>query len=132
MMIMSPSPTDRKIREKDFLFKRPTGILLDEKQWLFLKDRYHMTPRELQVAILVCRGFKNNEIADALKISHGTVKTHLRNLYRRVRVESKVLLLLKFVEDISKHYGPSKPVPGIEIKEIPEKPGPGLRTPRKS
>ena len=129
---MSPSPTDRKIREKDFLFERPTGILLDEKQWLFLKDRYHMTPRELQIAILVCRGFKNNEIAEALKISHGTVKTHLRNLYRRVRTESKVLLLLKFVEDISKHYGPSKLGLGIEIKEIPEKPVPGLKTPQKS
>ena len=129
---MSPSPIDRKIREKDFLFERPTGILLDEKQWLFLKDRYHMTPRELQVAILVCRGFKNNEIADALKISHGTVKTHLRNLYRRVRTESKVLLLLKFVEDISKHYGPSKLGMGIEIKEISGKPGSGLKTPQKS
>ena len=128
---MSPSPIDRKIRKKDFLFERPTGILLDEKQWLFLKDRYHMTPRELQVAILVCRGFKNNEIAEALKISHGTVKTHLRNLYRRVRTESKVLLLLRFVEDISKHYGPSKPSL-IEIKEISEKPGSGLKTPQKS
>ena len=67
-----------------------------------------MTPRELQVAILVCRGFNNDEIAKALKIRHGTVKTHLRNIYRRVRVKSKITLLLKFVEDINKFYGGSK------------------------
>ena len=87
---------DRNIKKDDMLFKqRPQGIILDEKQWLYLKERYHMTTRELQVAILVCRGFNNNEIAKSLKIRHGTVKTHLRNLYRRVRIKSKILLLLK-------------------------------------
>lgn len=93
-------------------------MLLDEHQWLFLKKRYHMTPRELQVAILVCRGFNNDEIAKALKIRQGTVKTHLRNIYRRARVKSKILLLLKFVADVSKLSPPSTPphIPIIEIK----------------
>ncbi len=130
---MSPDPTNKNIKKHEPLFKRPTGILLDEKQWLHLKDRYHITPRELQVAILVCRGFKNNEIAKALKISHSTVKTHLRNLYRRVRVESKVLLLLKFVEDVNKHYaGPKAAPPPIDIAEIPPKPGKIAKIPHKS
>ena len=94
---MSRLPIDNKkdVGSEEPLFKRPTGMLLDEKQWLFLKKRYHMTPRELQVAILVCRGFNNDEIAKALKIRHGTVKTHLRNIYRRARVKSKILMLLK-------------------------------------
>ncbi len=93
-------------------------MLLDEQQWLFLKKRYHMTPRELQVAILVCRGFNNDEIAKALRIRQGTVKTHLRNIYRRARVKSKILLLLEFVEDVNKLYPPSKapPIPITEIK----------------
>jgi len=120
---MSPSPTDKDVRKTEALFERPPGILLDEKHWLFLKERYHMTPRELQVGILVCRGFNNDEIARTLKISHGTVKTHLRNLYRRVRVKSKILLLLRFVGDINKFYVPSKPgAPPIPISEIAEKP----------
>jgi len=105
---MNQLPIDKNAKTTDPLFKRPAGMLLDEKQWLHLKDRYHMTPRELQVAILVCRGFNNDEIAKALKIRHGTVKTHLRNIYRRVRVKSKITLLLKFVEDINKFYGGSK------------------------
>ena len=106
---MPPLPTEEDMKKEETLFRRPAGVLLDEIQWLYLKKRYNMTPRELQVAILVCRGFSNDEIAKALKIRHGTVKTHLRNIYRRTRVKSKVLLLLRFVEDISKSYVPPKP-----------------------
>jgi len=107
----------------DALFKRPAGVLLDEKKWLYLKNRYHMTPRELQVAILVCRGFSNEEIAEALKVRHGTVKTHLRNIYRRVRVKTKITLLLKFIEDVDKFYVPPKPAkPAVRISEKAAKP----------
>ncbi len=115
---MSSLPINRDIKNDDSLFKRPTGVLLEESQWLYLKERYAMTPRELQTAILVCRGFSNDEIAKALKIRHGTVKTHLRNIYRRTRVKSKITLLLTFIEDVSKFYGTSKagkpPIPIVE------------------
>lgn len=114
---------NEKIGDQE-LFYRPGGVLLDEKQWLFLQKRYHMTPRELQVAILICRGFNNVEIAKALKIRHGTVKTHLRNIYRRARVKSKITLLLRFVEDVN-NYFVSAAQPQQEqkpIKEAPQKP----------
>jgi len=104
----------------DALYKKPAGILLEEDHWKFIQKRYHMTPRELQVAILVCRGFNNDEIAQALKIRHGTVKTHLRNIYRRTRVKSKILLLLRFVEDIRENFDTNvlhqKKIPISEIK----------------
>lgn len=119
---MSPLPIEKNPNSKESLFKRPAGVLLDEKHWLFLKDRYNMTPRELQVAILICRGFSNDDIAKALKIKHGTVKTHLRNIYRRTRVKSKILLLLRFVEDVNKYYAPSETAsPPIAITEIAPK-----------
>lgn len=119
---MVKSPTNIEDRgDQGYETKRPVGILLDEKKWLFLKKHYNMTPRELQVAILVCRGFNNNEIAKALKIKHGTVKTHLRNIYRRVRVKSKVLLLLKFVEEVNNYYLPSEPKASVPITELPSK-----------
>ena len=118
---MNSSP-DKNPKTADHLFKRPPGILLNEKQWLYLKERYHMTPRELQVAILVCRGFNNDEIAKALKIRQGTVKTHLRNLFRRVRVRSKILLLLKFVDDMKKN-APAEisTTPPIPVSELTRK-----------
>jgi DNA-binding NarL/FixJ family response regulator len=121
---MSPSPTNNNAKRDEQLFTRPAGVLLDEKQWLYLKDRYHLTPRELQVAILVCRGFSNDEITGTLRIKHGTVKTHLRNIYRRARVRSKILLLLRFIEDINMYYGPAAAAkPPIPITEKPRKPG---------
>lgn len=130
---MYMATSDKNIKKDDMLFKqRPPGILLDEKQWLYLKERYHMTTRELQVSILVCRGFNNNEIAKSLKIKHGTVKTHLRNLYRRVRVKSKILLLLRLVDDVNRFYAPSKHgVPPIHISEVPPKSGVNYETSRK-
>jgi DNA-binding CsgD family transcriptional regulator len=97
--IMPSLPPDKE----ESLFKRPIGALIDEEQWLFLKDRYHLTQRGLQVAILTCRGFSNDEVAKSLDMKRGTVKTHLRNIYRRTRVTSKILLLLRFIEDINKH-----------------------------
>jgi len=129
---MNPLPTNNIINPDDTLFKRPEGILLDEKKWLYLKNIYHMTPRELQVAILVCRGFNNDEIAKALKIRHGTVKTHLRNIYRRARVKSKILLLLKFVEDIKKYEEQAgEEVPSVPVSEIPPNPGTTSKTPHR-
>ncbi len=101
-----PPPKTKKPLDKDSsLFIRPKGILGRDEHWLFLKNRYQLTARETQVAILICRGFTNEEIAQALKISHSTVKTHLTNLFRRVRVNSRILLLLRFIEDVTEAYG---------------------------
>ena len=103
------------------LFKPPKVALLDEKQWLHVQKRYHISPRELQVAKLVCQGFNNEEIARDLKIRHGTVKTHLRNIYRRVRVKNKISILLKFVDVAAKFSAKPKVTPHIPIVEM-EKP----------
>jgi len=99
---------------------RPAGIL-GEEQWHYIRNLYHLTARELQVAILVCRSFDNKEIADVLKISPGTVKTHLRNIYRRVHVKSKISLLLKFIEDIKEAGVSSEKMPPFLRIPIEEK-----------
>ena len=58
-----------------------------------------MTRREFQIAKLVCKGLNNEEIAEKLGIMHGTVKTHIRNIYRKTWVHNKISMLLRFVED---------------------------------
>lgn len=72
--------------------------LLSDDNWFYIRKLYCMSPRELEVARLVCEGFNNEEIADNLKIKQGTIKTHIRNIYRRIRVNNKIEMLLKFVE----------------------------------
>lgn len=83
-------------------YQRPKLILLDDKHWSYVQRRYHISPRELEVAKLVCHGLSNKEIAEALSIRHGTVKTHIKNIYRRIHVKNKVALLLRFMADVSK------------------------------
>jgi len=75
--------------------------LLDDRKWVYLRKRYGMTAREMQVARLVCCGLGNDYIAAELEIKHATVKTHIRNLYRKLWVHNKISMLLKFIEDIN-------------------------------
>ena len=110
---MHQVPIDSDINKDESFFGRSTVTLLDEKQWLYLQQKYRMTPRELQIARLVCLGFNNGETAKLLKIRHGTAKTHLRNIYRRVRVKNKITLLLKFIDDVQRFFAPSKTDPII-------------------
>ncbi len=101
----------------DSVFKTPHIALFGEKHWSYLQKHYHMSPRELQVARLVCEGFRNGEISKKLKIRHGTVKTHLRNIYRRVRIKSKIEMVLKFVDDTARYSARSGITPPFPIME---------------
>jgi len=87
------------------LYKRPDVNLLDDRQWFYVQRHFHLSPRELQVAKHVCRGFPNEEVAQRLRMCSGTVKTHLRNIYRRVHVTNKIGMLLTFVEQATAFYG---------------------------
>jgi len=82
--------------------------LLDERQWSYIQRRYELTRRELEIAELVCRGFRNSRIAASLNIQPATVKTHVRNIYRKVRVKSKINMLLKFLHEEEERDGNSE------------------------
>ena len=79
--------------------KKPGAILLNQKQWSYVQNRYDLTPREREIAELICQGLRNGKIANVLHIRPGTVKTHTRNIYRKVHVRSKIGMLLRFVTD---------------------------------
>jgi DNA-binding NarL/FixJ family response regulator len=91
-------------RMEEPLYKRPDVNLLDDRQWLYVQRRYRLSPRELQVAKHICRGFQNEEVAKCLSIRSGTVKTHLRNIYRRMHVTNKIGMLLAFIEQAAALY----------------------------
>ncbi len=85
--------------------KQPEVILLNEKQWSYVQNRYDLTPREREIAELICQGLRNGNIANMLRIRPGTVKTHTRNIYRKVHVRSKMGMLLRFVTDTRDFFG---------------------------
>ena len=95
----SPSPDETKPEQtsESSLTGRPRVRLLDETQWGYVKRRYRMSPRELEVARLVCQGFTNGDMAERLNVKPGTIKTHLRSLFAKVQARNKISLLLAFV-----------------------------------
>ncbi len=48
-----------------------------------------LSPQERRILDMVIHGRGNKEIAAALTVSEGTVKTHLRQLYRKLQVHSR-------------------------------------------
>jgi non-specific serine/threonine protein kinase len=48
-----------------------------------------LSPRELEVVRLIAAGRSNQEIADALYISHGTATTHVRNILAKLNLDSR-------------------------------------------
>ncbi len=98
-MLELPNPPIENIAGDDSRGKHHEIILLNRKEWLYVKKLYSLTPRECQIAGLICQGLHNGNIAKYLRISPGTVKTHTRNIYRKARVKSKIEMLLRFITD---------------------------------
>ena len=95
-------------------------VLFNEKQWAYIQNRYQLTQREKQIMELVCKGYRNEEIAEEINIALGTVKTHIRNIHRKTQTKSKIATLLRFLYDVNTFFGkqsPTRPVPIIEIQK---------------
>lgn len=113
----------RNIGPHQSFYVRPNGVSLDEKQWRYIQRRYRMSPRELQVAKLVCQGFTNGDMAEKLKVKPGTVKTHLRSIFGKTRVRNKITMLLRFMDDVNEFFGKSAGSASIPVTHV-EKPIP--------
>ena len=114
-----------KVGSGDGFHGQPGAVLLNEKQWGYIQRCYRMSPRELQVARLVCRGFTNGDMAAKLRVKPGTVKTHLRSIFAKVHVRNKITLLLRFLDatgKLSEKPSTFGPIP----ERTREKPAKGL------
>jgi len=54
-----------------------------------------LTPRERQVLQLLSKGFTYKEISEPMEVSPETVKKHLKNIYRKLKVQNKIEALQK-------------------------------------
>jgi DNA-binding NarL/FixJ family response regulator len=48
-----------------------------------------LTAREEETLLMLTKGYSNKEIADRLKVSIETVRTHLKNIYEKMHVRSR-------------------------------------------
>ena len=51
--------------------------------------RIPLTPREIEVLVLVAKGLSNAEVAESLGRAEGTVKVHLKNILQKLGVDDR-------------------------------------------
>jgi DNA-binding CsgD family transcriptional regulator len=77
-------------------------MVLKAKQWEYLRKCWHLTPRELEVAKLICDGFNNSQIGERLHIAYDTVRSHLGNIFRKLGVKGKSGVILEIIKVLQK------------------------------
>lgn len=79
------------------IIAKPDESSLSEPAVLAFAEKIKLTQRETEILKLVLKQMKNQEIAEELHISLGTVKTHIHNIFTKAEVESR--------EQLSKRAG---------------------------
>lgn len=71
--------------------------LFRTKAWQAVGRQFGLTPRELQVAVLLCRGYSQQKMAAELSITQGTVKNHRKAINRKLRCSNSRRTMLKLI-----------------------------------
>ena len=79
-----------------FLMTNPEGLNpLVAHAGNYRRDKMKpLTSRERQIALLVCTGLSNKQIARRLDVTEGTVKVHLHNIYVKLTIRNRTMLVL--------------------------------------
>ncbi|MBK8506699.1 MAG: response regulator transcription factor [Saprospiraceae bacterium] len=56
-----------------------------------------LTDREQHVMDLIIEGKSNIEVADKLQVSVNTIKTHLRHVFRKLKVENRTQASVRYL-----------------------------------
>lgn len=57
-----------------------------------------LTTREVEILDLLCKGTQNKLIAYRLKLSENTVKAHVRNIYKKLRVTNRTEAAMRYFD----------------------------------
>jgi two-component system nitrate/nitrite response regulator NarL len=76
-------------------------IVLDKSDGRPVRDvaGQTLTRREVEIVRLVSRGLANKVVAGELGVREGTVKIHLHNIFRKLRVSNRTELILRAISN---------------------------------
>jgi len=83
------SPMSDRIARRVVEAFRPTGNSSS--------DTENLSERETEILTFLARGYRDKEIAEKLFLSPETVRTHVRNIYRKLHVRSRTQAALRFL-----------------------------------
>ena len=73
-------------QSRDVALARRVGLIIPRAA----QKSVPLSPREREVHELIAQGLTNREIASALYISESTAKLHVRHIFEKLAVESRV------------------------------------------
>ena len=90
-----------------YLLKKATKAISSGELWLdrktmrnilsyesFSKREVKLTEAEKEIVSLICQGYRNKEIAQKLRVSEQTVKSHCNRIYKKVGVSDRLQLAI--------------------------------------
>lgn len=77
---------------------RPGQNLISDAEWSAVKSYGRLSMREGQVCRLLFEGHKRDHIAEMLGISPRTVRYHLESLHKKLKVNTRVGLVLRMIQ----------------------------------
>jgi DNA-binding CsgD family transcriptional regulator len=92
-------PADRAVRRADWVI---LDVEVDGVRCLLLRvpeASVPLSPRELEIARMVARGYPNKTIASILYISSWTVASHLRRVFSKLGVSTRAAMVARLLED---------------------------------
>lgn len=61
------------------------------------KETENLSERETEILSFLAKGYQDNEIAEKFFLSIKTIRTHLRNIYKKLHVRSRTEAVLKYL-----------------------------------
>ena len=75
-----------------------TAVSTPKNTISYQQENIHLTERETDVLQAIVAGLSNKEIEASLVISNNTVRTHIKNLYSKLGVESRTQAIVRAQE----------------------------------
>ena len=76
--------------------------MFSQRQWNYIQKGFHLTPRQLEIAKLVCEGLNNSQIAKKCRITYNTARTHVAHICAKIAVHGRAELILRLIK-VARH-----------------------------
>lgn len=88
--VMSPQMTGKLVQE----LRHPKETAAPSAEG----EREKLSPREMEIILLLAKGASNKEVARALNVAESTVKIHVQNILKKLNLSSRVQAAVYAVE----------------------------------
>jgi two-component system, LytTR family, response regulator len=97
--LMKPVTAQRMSKTLDKIRKRHRSAAVEPLMKVLPRDQDKvLTEQETKILLLITNGLSNKEIAHRLNITSETVKSHIKNVYRKLGVNNRVQALQRAKE----------------------------------